>query len=177
MPSHELGALSGRLQTIFSYLCWLQNAIPREAFPIIRSYMKLNSSKFPSRAIHRNKSFVLISVPSQPPTDLTAYNTSSTTLQVAWGEVPDGFVHGILQGYRVFYKRTGNKNDSYINSTTFPNERKLHITGLEKFTAYSLKVLAFTRKGDGVVSVNISVLTDEDGKRFKFSNVFAISLR
>jgi len=128
--------------------------------------MKINSSKFPSHAIHKNKSIVLISVPSQPPTDLTAYNTSSTSLQVAWGEVPDGFVHGILQGYRVFYKKTGNKNDSYVNSTTGPNERKFHITGLEKFTAYTLKVLAFTRKGDGVVSLNISVLTDEDGKRF-----------
>lgn len=132
---------------------------------------------FPSLAIQKNKSFVLISVPSQPPTDLTAYNTSSTSLQVTWGEVPEGFVHGILQGYRVFYKRTGDKNDSYVNSTTGPNERKLHITGLEKFTAYSLKVLAFTRKGDGAASVNMSVLTDEDGRRFKFSNIFAISRR
>lgn len=110
-------------------------------------------------------------VPSQPPTDLTAYNTSSTSLQVTWGKVPKGFVHGILQGYRVFYKRTGDKSDSYANSTTGPNERKLHITGLEKFTAYSMKVLAFTRKGDGAVSVNISVLTDEDGRLFKLSNV------
>lgn len=110
-------------------------------------------------------------VPSQPPTDLTSYNTSSTSLHVTWGEVPKGFVHGILQGYRVFYKRTGDKSDSYADSTTGPNERKLHITGLEKFTAYSMKVLAFTRKGDGAVSVNISVLTDEDGRLFKFSNV------
>lgn len=110
-------------------------------------------------------------VPSQPPTDLTSYNTSSTSLHVTWGEVPKGFVHGILQGYRVFYKRTGDKSDSYADSTTGPNERKLHITGLEKFTAYSMKVLAFTRKGDGAVSVNISVLTDEDGRLFKLSNV------
>ena len=89
---------------------------------------------------------------------------------MTWGEVPKGFVHGILQGYRVFYKRTGDKNDSYANSTTGPNERKLHITGLKKFTKYSVKVLAVTRKGDGAVSVNISVLTDEDGRLFKLSN-------
>lgn len=122
-------------------------------------------------------SLVLISVPSQPPTDLAAHNTSSTSLQVTWGEVPKGFVHGILQGYRVFYKKTGDQNSSYVNSTTGPAERKLHITGLEKFTAYSVKVLAFTRKGDGAVSVNISVLTDEDGKIFKFLivNIFAAS--
>ena len=90
---------------------------------------------------------------------------------MTWGKVPKGFVHGILKGYRVFYKKTGDQNSSYVNSTTDPTERKLNITGLEKFTAYSVKVLAFTRKGDGAVSVNISVLTDEDGKIFKHPNV------
>ena len=80
-----------------------------------------------------------------------------------WGEVPQGFVHGILQGYRVFYKRTGDKNNSYVNVTTGPTTRELHVTGLKKFTEYSTKVLAFTVKGDGAVSVNISVLSDEDG--------------
>ena len=125
-----------------------------------------------SFSCHRIKeSFVLISVPSQPPTNLTAYNTSSTSLQVTWGEVPKGFVHGILQGYRVLYKRTGDKNDSYANLTTGPNKCLLNITGLKKFTAYSVKVLAFTIKGDGAVSVNISVLTDEDG-RFLNSQTF-----
>lgn len=93
---------------------------------------------------------------------------------MTWGEVPKGFVHGILQGYRVFHKRTGDKNDSYANSTTGPNERKFHITGFKKFTKYSVKVLAFTRKGDGAVSVNISVLTDEDGRLFKLSNIFSL---
>jgi len=136
-----------------------------------------NSSKFPSLATGKKKqSSLLISVPSQPPTDLAAYNTSSTSLQVTWGEVPKGFVHGILLGYRVFYKRTGDKNDSYVNSTTGPNERKLHISGLEKFTAYSVKVLAFTRKGDGAVSINISVLTDEDGRLLKFLSVNILPL-
>ena len=81
---------------------------------------------------------------------------------MTWDEVPQEFLHGILQGYRVFY-RTGDKNSSYINVTTDPATRELHVTGLEKFTEYSTKVLAFTRKGDGAVSDNISVLTDEDG--------------
>ena len=111
---------------------------------------------------------VSISVPSLPPTDLAAHNTSSTSLQVTWNEVPKGFVHGILQGYRVVYKRTADQNRSFINSTTGATERALHISGLEKFTAYTVKVLAFTRKGDGAVSVNISVLTDEDGNFFRF---------
>lgn len=88
---------------------------------------------------------------------------------MTWGEVPQGFLHGILQGYRVFYKRTGDKNGSYVNVTTSPTTRKLNVTALKKFTEYSAKVLAFTRKGDGAVSLNVSVLTDEDGNK-KFFN-------
>lgn len=71
----------------------------------------------------------------------------------------------------MLYKKTGDQNSSYVDATTGPTERKHNITGLEKFTAYSVKVLAFTSKGDGAVSDNISVLTDEDGKIFKLSNV------
>lgn len=82
---------------------------------------------------------------------------------MTWAEVPQGFLHGILQGYRVFYKRTGDKHGSYVNVMTSPTTRELHVTGLKKFTEYSAKVLAFTRKGDGAVSLNVSVLTDEDG--------------
>lgn len=86
---------------------------------------------------------------------------------MTWGEVPEGYVHGILQGYRVFYSEmTTNRNISYLNVTTDPESRQLRVTGLKKFTKYSLKVLAFTRKGDGVVSTDISVLTDEDGNYY-----------
>ena len=86
---------------------------------------------------------------------------------MTWGEVPEGYVHGILQGYRVFYsKMTGNRNISYVNVTTDPENRQLRVTRLKKFTKYALKVLAFTRKGDGAVSTDISVLTDEDGNYY-----------
>ena len=83
---------------------------------------------------------------------------------MTWGEVPEGYVHGILQGYRVFYSEmTANRNISYLKVTTDPENRQLRVTELKKFTKYSLKVLAFTRKGDGAVSTDISVVTDEDG--------------
>lgn len=92
---------------------------------------------------------------------------------MTWGEVPQGFVHGILQGYRVFYKKTADKNSSYVNETTAPSKHEIHVTGLEKFTEYSVKGLAFTRKGDGAVSDNISVLTDEDGKVYELTSFFS----
>lgn len=37
------------------------------------------------------------------------------------------------------------------------------ITGLRKFTNYSLQVLAFTKVGDGVHTATIYCQTDEDG--------------
>ena len=86
---------------------------------------------------------------------------------MTWGKVPEGYVHGILQGYRVFYSEmTANRNISYLKVTTDPENRQLRVTGLKKFTKYSLKVLAFTRKGDGAVSTDISVVTDEDGNYY-----------
>ena len=86
---------------------------------------------------------------------------------MTWGEVPEGYVHGILQGYRVFYSEmTANRNINYVNVTTVPENRQLRVTRLKKFTKYSLKALAFTRKGDGAVSTDISVLTDEDGNYY-----------
>lgn len=63
----------------------------------------------------------------------------------------------------MFYKKTGDDNSTYIDVSIGSANRELDITGLEKFTRYSVKVLALTRKGDGPVSHNISVLTDEDG--------------
>lgn len=38
------------------------------------------------------------------------------------------------------------------------------ITGLRKYTNYSIQVLAFTRMGDGVFSVPAFCYTEEDGK-------------
>lgn len=40
----------------------------------------------------------------------------------------------------------------------------LELDGLEKYTNYSIQVLAFTSAGDGVRSEQIYVRTKEDGK-------------
>ena len=79
---------------------------------------------------------------------------------VTWLPVPKGHVHGILLGYRLFYKIEQNR--FYVNVTTV--NQSLKLTGLEKFTNYSVRVLAFTRIGDGNVSDPITVSTDQDGK-------------
>lgn len=43
----------------------------------------------------------------------------------------------------------------------------LELDGLEKYTNYSIQVLAFTRAGDGVRSEQIYTRTKEDGRPIK----------
>lgn len=47
-------------------------------------------------------------------------------------------------------------------TTTQPS---LELDGLEKYTNYSIQVLAFTRAGDGVRSEQIFTRTKEDGEK------------
>jgi len=54
---------------------------------------------------------------------------------------------------------------NYANVTSFG--QSVIISGLKKYAVYSVKVLAFTIKGDGPVTKNISISTDEDGKQNK----------
>lgn len=79
---------------------------------------------------------------------------------VTWLPVPDGYVHGILRGYRLLFEIDEN---SFNQNVTTVNQ-SFELAGLEKFTNYSIKVLAFTRIGDGNVSDPVIVSTDEDGK-------------
>lgn len=100
-------------------------------------------------------------MPSLPPTDIRAYNTSSTSLTVTWNPVPQAYTHGIVLGYLVFYKRQQDVDGNFINASSLVLFADLE--GLDKFTVYVVKVLAFTIKGNGVISNETSVRTHEDG--------------
>lgn len=50
------------------------------------------------------------------------------------------------------------------NVTTM--QPSLELDGLEKYTNYSIQVLAFTRAGDGVRSEQIFTRTKEDGEKW-----------
>ena len=45
-----------------------------------------------------------------------------------------------------------------------PNRTSLELTGLRKYTKYGIRVLGHTRVGWGVISPEVVVQTDEDGK-------------
>lgn len=100
-------------------------------------------------------------MPSLPPTDIRAYNTSSTSLTVTWNPVPQGYTHGIVLGYLVFYKTQQDVDGNFTNASSLVLYADLE--DLDKFTMYVVKVLALTIKGNGVISNETSVRTHEDG--------------
>ena len=81
---------------------------------------------------------------------------------VQWGEVPEPDQNGRIQRYTVTYKALtgGNLEKGEVNTPT----RQVTLTGLNKYTNYSITVFASTAKGGGNISNPIIVITDEDSK-------------
>uniref|UniRef100_A0AAY4ANP8 Cell adhesion molecule DSCAM n=1 Tax=Denticeps clupeoides TaxID=299321 RepID=A0AAY4ANP8_9TELE len=106
--------------------------------------------------------YTLEDVPSHPPENVQANATSPETIFLSWQTPANETLNGVLQGFRVIY--WANLPDGELgeirNVTTM--QPFLKLTGLEKYTNYSIQVLAFTRAGDGVRSKQIFTRTKED---------------
>ncbi|XP_037028858.1 protein sidekick isoform X5 [Bradysia coprophila] len=118
----------------------------------------VGTSKDSPKALERTRE----AVPSFGPINVEANTTSSTTIVVRWGEVPKRHRNGQIDGYKVFYGsagRGGVLHKTIPNNSTFTTT----LTELKKFVAYHVQVLAYTRLGDGALSVPpIRVQTFED---------------
>lgn len=118
-------------------------------------------------------------VPSKAPVNVTAMNfTSHRSINVSWHPIPHGFVHGILRGYRVLYKKVMVQDEEWsgiqVNYTVGPQNLSTMIEELDNYAVYQIQVLGFTIKGDGVISqpvyagkTNSAILSDvgEDWER------------
>lgn len=108
-----------------------------------------------------------------PPANVTAFNTSSTSIRVNWNQVPLGHRNGIIRRYNIRYWKTHVADKVYNLSVSSSEARmntsenlqelfSIEITGLRKFKMYTVEVSAYTiEEGDYSRPVNIS--TDEDG--------------
>jgi hypothetical protein len=105
-------------------------------------------------------SYVL--VPSQPPLNIKVENTSSTSVNISWEAIPPQHIHGILQGYGIFYR--ADHVHVWTNLTLLPDVYSLELTGLRKYQKYYLQVAGLTVKGIGKPCKQIPILTDEDGR-------------
>lgn len=81
-----------------------------------------------------------------------------------WKDIPLDYVHGILLGFRVLFWRFNESRDTYEIREVPPDERSVHLKDLWIYTKYKIQVLGFTAAGEGAVSEEIEVSTDEYGE-------------
>ena len=88
-----------------------------------------------------------------PPSNVLRTSSSEDfKTSVTWDPVPDGFVHGVLLGYRIYYvtQQTGGNtvtNTKVITVGPYVQSTTIMFNNVAKYT---LEIAAFTIKGDGV---------------------------
>ena len=93
---------------------------------------------------------------------MRGHNTSSKSILVEWGNVPQAAQNGIILRYTVHYKVF--PNGSVHSKRVSAPSSQVTLRGLQKYTNYSIWVSASTVKGNGNASKPIIVTTDEDSK-------------
>ncbi|KAG8440231.1 hypothetical protein GDO86_006130 [Hymenochirus boettgeri] len=98
-------------------------------------------------------------VPSAPPQNLTLEVRSSQSILVQWQPPPLGTQNGQIVGYRVRYRKATRKSET--SEILVDNQLSQLVTGLERDTEYSFRVVALTVNGSGPATEWISAETFE----------------
>nr|XP_018897402.1 PREDICTED: Down syndrome cell adhesion molecule-like protein Dscam2 isoform X3 [Bemisia tabaci] len=98
--------------------------------------------------------------PSAPPEDVRCAALSSQSLQVSWQPPPLSLSNGLIQGYKILYDSQDPGADQLETRKT--TALTIVVSGLRKFTNYTIQVLAFTKMGSGPYSYPLPCTTDED---------------
>ncbi|XP_077862227.1 protein sidekick-2-like, partial [Saccoglossus kowalevskii] len=104
------------------------------------------------------------SVPSAGPQNVVAVSTGSTTIDIAWVDIPQSDQNGEILGYKVLYCESFADVDSceYYDITD-NSSRSTRLSNLKKYVTYDIQVLGYTRIGNGVLSEPAArIRTDED---------------
>ena len=128
----------------------------------------MSTDRYPSIFSRQMEAIVYITlhvflylVPTKPPDNIDA-TILETFVKISWDKVPEESRNGEILGYRITYYQEGNK--TYQRSETKPHDFfSIHLKSLGKFSKYHIKILAYTRIGDGKVG-NISFKTSDDSK-------------
>uniref|UniRef100_A0A7N9AK39 Sidekick cell adhesion molecule 2a n=1 Tax=Mastacembelus armatus TaxID=205130 RepID=A0A7N9AK39_9TELE len=89
------------------------------------------------------------SVPSSGPNNVSAFATTSSSILVRWGEVPEADRNGLILGYKVVYKEKDSDTSHNFWTVEGNTSHSVQLTSLGKYVLYEIQVLAFTRIGDG----------------------------
>ncbi|XP_031571664.1 uncharacterized protein LOC116305831 [Actinia tenebrosa] len=95
-------------------------------------------------------------VPSQPPSNITYKNfTSTSSATIHWDTIPLGHLNGILQGYQVTYKQIMQselpvEEATDVTKNLGPNSSSLELNDLQAHSIYQVEIAAVTDAGIGV---------------------------
>ena len=109
-----------------------------------------------------------ISVPSEPPSDVTIVAQGPSSFQITWTPPSVESQNGGLQGYKVVYweqssRQTRSTDDP--KTKTFPaSSTEVLLEDLDCFTEYAVSVKGFNSAGDGPESDPSYGETEEDGE-------------
>ncbi|XP_055994092.1 protein sidekick-2 [Sorex fumeus] len=92
------------------------------------------------------------SVPSSGPTNVSALATTSSSMLVRWNQIPEADRNGLVLGYKVMYKEKDSEAPARFWLVEGNASRSAQLVGLGKYVLYEVRVLAFTRIGDGSLS-------------------------
>ena len=90
--------------------------------------------------------------------------SNSTSITASWHQLPVNARHGIIAGFKLFYKKTGSAGLAVMLTITNGTIHSKVVTGLDKYTEYEFQVLAYTSVGNGPNSSVVVERTKEDGK-------------
>ena len=102
-------------------------------------------------------------VPGAPPPQVTAFNTSNSSIFVTWQDITSSSVPGILLGYVVRIIQADDTNLSNFREIEHDLSTRRNISNLETYTLYNISVAGYTRVGIGKFSETQS-WTDEGGE-------------
>ncbi|XP_046388214.1 Down syndrome cell adhesion molecule-like protein Dscam2 isoform X11 [Ischnura elegans] len=108
------------------------------------------------------KQYTAEGIPEQPPQDTTCTTLTSQTIRVSWVSPPLTSANGVIKGYKVVYGPSDMWFDENTKDTKITSSSETILHGLQKYTNYSMQVLAFTSGGDGVRSAPIHCQTEQD---------------
>uniref|UniRef100_A0A8D1ZJW5 Protein sidekick-1 n=1 Tax=Sus scrofa TaxID=9823 RepID=A0A8D1ZJW5_PIG len=92
------------------------------------------------------------SVPSAAPENVSAEAVSSTQILLTWASVPEQDQNGLILGYKILFRAKDLDPEPRSHVVRGNGTQSALLAGLGKFVLYELRVLAFTRIGNGVPS-------------------------
>ena len=104
--------------------------------------------------------------PSGSPQDISLEAGSPKSILVTWNPVPFIDRNGVIKGYKIIYRdlTSGSSTTKNISATGENEQQIITLEELAEFTNYSIRILAFTSKGDGPLSAEKVAQTQDDSE-------------